>query len=47
MLINLGFLLFSDMATSYLSEATIKLLEVVLGIFLGALAIQLMLNGPA
>ena len=30
-----------------LSEATIQLLAVVLGIFLGALAIQLMLNGLA
>jgi multiple antibiotic resistance protein len=47
MLIDLGILLFSDKVAPYLSEATIKLLEVVLGIFLGALAIQLMLNGLA
>jgi small neutral amino acid transporter SnatA (MarC family) len=31
----------------YLSEAVIDLLEVVLGILLGALAIQLMVNGLA
>ena len=47
MLIDLGVLLFSDKVAPYLSEATIKLLEVVLGILLGALAIQLMLNGLA
>jgi len=47
MLIDLGILLFSDRIAPYLSEATIQLLEVVLGIFLGALAIQLMLNGLA
>lgn len=47
MLINLGVLLASDRVTPYLSEATVQLLEVVLGIFLGALAIQLMLNGLA
>ncbi len=47
MLIDLGILLFSDKVAPYLSEATIELLEVVLGIFLGALAIQLMLNGLA
>ena len=46
-LIDLGILLFSDRIAPYLSEATIQLLEVVLGIFLGALAIQLMLNGLA
>jgi len=47
MVIDLGVLLFSDKVAPYLSEATIELLEVVLGIFLGALAIQLMLNGLA
>jgi multiple antibiotic resistance protein len=47
MVIDLGILLFSDKVAPFLSEATIKLLEVVLGIFLGALAIQLMLNGLA
>jgi len=47
MVIDLGVLLFSDKVVPYLSEATIELLEVVLGIFLGALAIQLMLNGLA
>jgi multiple antibiotic resistance protein len=47
MFIDLGVLLFSDKVAPYLSEATIELLEVVLGIFLGALAIQLMLNGLA
>jgi len=47
MIIDLGILLFSDKVAPYLSEATIQLLEVVLGIFLGALAIQLMLNGLA
>ena len=47
MVIDLGILLFSDRVAPYLSEATINLLEVVLGIFLGALAIQLMLNGLA
>ena len=45
--INLAVLLASDHVAKYLSEATIQLLEVVLGIFLGALAIQLMLNGLA
>jgi MarC family membrane protein len=47
MFIDLGILLFSDRVAPYLSEATIGLLEVVLGILLGALAIQLMLNGLA
>ena len=47
MFIDLGILLVSDKVAPYLSEATIELLEVVLGIFLGALAIQLMLNGLA
>jgi multiple antibiotic resistance protein len=45
MAINLGVLLASDRVAPYLSEATVDLLEVVLGIFLGALAIQLMVNG--
>jgi multiple antibiotic resistance protein len=45
MVINLGVLLFSDRVAKYLSAAIIELLEVVLGILLGALAIQLMLNG--
>jgi multiple antibiotic resistance protein len=47
MVIDLGILLFSDRVAPYLSKATIHLLEVVLGIFLGALAIQLILNGLA
>jgi multiple antibiotic resistance protein len=47
MVIDFAVLLFSDKVAPYLSEATIQLLEVVLGIFLGALAIQLMLNGLA
>ena len=47
MFIDLAVLLFSDKVVPYLSAATIELLEVVLGIFLGALAIQLMLNGLA
>ena len=47
MLINFGVLFASDKVAPYLSEATVELLEVVLGIFLGALAIQLMVNGLA
>jgi MarC family membrane protein len=47
MLINLGVLLASERVSPYLSEATVQLLEVVLGIFLGALAVQLMVNGLA
>ncbi|MGD2049673.1 MAG: MarC family protein [Chloroflexota bacterium] len=47
MLINLGVLLLSDRVAKYLSAAIVELLEVVLGILLGALAIQLMLNGLA
>ena len=46
-LIDLGVLLGSDYVARYLSEATVELLEVILGIFLGALAIQLMLDGLA
>lgn len=46
-IIDLGILLGSDRVARYLSEATVELLEVILGIFLGALAIQLMLNGLA
>jgi multiple antibiotic resistance protein len=45
MVIDLGILLLSDRVAPYLSEATINLFEVVLGILLGALAIQLILNG--
>jgi multiple antibiotic resistance protein len=47
MAINLGVLYSSDRVAPYLSEAVIDLLEVVLGILLGALAIQLMVNGLA
>jgi multiple antibiotic resistance protein len=46
-IIDLGILLGSDHVARYLSEATVELLEVILGIFLGALAIQLMLDGLA
>ena len=45
MLINFGVLLGSDKVAPYLSTAVVQLLEIVLGIFLGALAIQLALNG--
>jgi multiple antibiotic resistance protein len=47
MAINLVVLYGSDRVAPYLSEAVIELLEVVLGILLGALAIQLMVNGLA
>ena len=47
MLVDLGVLLFSDRVAKYLSAAIVELLEVVLGILLGAVAIQLMLNGLA
>ena len=47
MAINFALLLLSDRVAPYLSEATIMLFEVILGILLGALAIQLMLNGLA
>ena len=47
MSINLAVLYSSDRVAPYLSEAVIELLEVVLGILLGALAIQLMVNGLA
>ena len=40
-------LLGSDQVAKYLSEAAVHLLEVLLGIFLGAMAVQLMLNGLA
>ena len=40
-------LLGSDFVARYLSEAMLSLLEVLLGIFLGAMAIQLILNGLA
>lgn len=46
-IIDLGVLYGSNFVVKYLSEATVELLEVILGIFLGALAIQLMLNGLA
>ena len=45
--IDLGILYGSNFVAKYLSEAMIELFEVILGIFLGALAIQLMLNGLA
>ena len=47
MAINLGVLYGSDRVAPYLSEAIVELLEVVLGILLGALAIQLIANGLA
>ena len=47
MVINYAVLLGSDKVAPYMSTALVQLLEVVLGIFLGALAIQLMLNGLA
>jgi multiple antibiotic resistance protein len=46
-LIDLGILLGSDYVAKYLSEAAVHLLEVILGIFLGAMAVQLILNGLA
>ncbi len=45
--IDLVVLLGSDRVARYLSEATVHLLEVLLGIFLGAMSIQLILNGLA
>jgi multiple antibiotic resistance protein len=47
MLIDLGILYLSDRVAQFLSKALVELLEVVLGILLGALAVQLMLNGLA
>jgi multiple antibiotic resistance protein len=47
MLIDLGILYLSDRVAPFLSKALVDLLEVVLGILLGALAVQLMLNGLA
>jgi multiple antibiotic resistance protein len=47
MAIDYGVLVLSDRVAPYLSEAIIQLFEVILGILLGALAIQLMLNGLA
>jgi multiple antibiotic resistance protein len=44
---DLGVLLGSDYSARYLTEATIHLLEVLLGIFLSAMAVQLMLSGLA
>jgi multiple antibiotic resistance protein len=46
-LIDLAILLGSDYVAKYLSEAAVHLLEVILGIFLGAMAVQLILNGLA
>lgn len=46
-IIDLGVLLGSDYIARYLTEATIHLLEVLLGIFLSAMAVQLMLSGLA
>lgn len=40
-------LLGSDFVARYLTEAAVQLLEILLGIFLGAMAIQLILNGLA
>jgi len=40
-------LLGSDFVAQYLTEAAVQLLEILLGIFLGAMAIQLILNGLA
>ncbi len=45
--IDFGVLLLSDRVAPYLSEGIIMLFEVILGILLGALAIQLMLDGLA
>jgi multiple antibiotic resistance protein len=47
MFIDYALLLLSDRVVPYLSEAIIMLFEVILGILLGALAIQLILNGLA
>jgi multiple antibiotic resistance protein len=47
MSIDYAVLLASDKVAPYMSTAVVQLLEVVLGIFLGALAIQLALNGLA
>jgi multiple antibiotic resistance protein len=47
MIINYAVLIGSDKVAPYLSTAVVQLLEIVLGIFLGALAIQLAINGLA
>lgn len=47
MVIDYVVLLGSDKIAPYLSTAVVQLLEIVLGIFLGTLAIQLALNGLA
>jgi multiple antibiotic resistance protein len=47
MAINLVVLRASDRVAKYLSTAVVSLFEVVLGILLGALAVQLILNGLA
>jgi len=46
-LIDLGVLYSADRISKYLSHATVELLERVLGIFLGALAIELIVVGLA
>jgi multiple antibiotic resistance protein len=45
MVINLAVLYGSDRITKYLSHATVELLERVLGILLGALAVELIVTG--
>ena len=45
--IDLLVMLGSDYLAKYLSDAAVHLLEVILGMFLGAMAIQLVLNGFA
>jgi len=47
MVINLAVLYGSDRITKYLSHATVELLERVLGILLGALAVELIVTGLA
>jgi multiple antibiotic resistance protein len=46
-LIDLGVLYSADRVAKYLSHATVELLERVLGILLGALAIELVVTGLA
>ena len=47
MIIDYVVLLGSDKVAPYMSKALVQLLEIILGIFLGALAIQLAINGLA
>jgi len=47
MVIDYVVLLGSDKVAPYISTALVQLLEIILGIFLGALAIQLAINGLA